>query len=159
MSVGYVVRSPHAHARIHKIDKRAAEAAPGVLAVLTAEDACRDGLGTLPSFSFPSSLQGKGYWCPARPVLATDTVRFVGECVAFVVAQDIYAAKDAAELLVVDYEVLPAVAFPVDRGIHVWKEAPDNVSFVLMLGDQAATQMAFARAAHVTKLSQHYPRV
>ena len=108
---GYVVRSPHAHARIVSLDAGAARAAPGVLAVLTGDDLKARGLGTLRPL-VPRRRRGgrPAFVCP-QPILAQDYVRYVGDPVAFVVAETLDQAKDAAELLAVEYETLPAVTY------------------------------------------------
>jgi carbon-monoxide dehydrogenase large subunit len=151
-----VLRSPHAHARIERIDIAAARAAGGVLAILTGADVVREALGALPCAAFPES----GYR-PSQPILAIDKVRHVGEAVALVVAGTAAQAADAAELIQVDYAPLPAVTLEDARendAPKVWDDAPDNVSFRLERGDRAAVARAFASAAHVTKLSIAYPR-
>ena len=162
MVFAYVVRSRHAHAKILSIDATAARNAPGVLAVLTGEDVAREKIGGLPCPGFPSLPQGAHYYRPLRPVLAKDFVRHVGDCVALIVAETLQQAKDAAELLAVDYESLPAVTL-LDGlsgdAPKVWPEAASNVSFQLERGDRHTVDKAFAGAAHTTKLSLHYPRV
>src|SRR5262245_25020110 len=158
----YVVRSPHAHARIVSIDKAPACATPGVLCVLTGEDVIADKIKGLPCPSFPVPPQGARYHRPLRPVLAADVVRHVGDGVALIVAQTLHQAKDAAELLAVDYEVLPAVTLEdalADNAPKVWPDSASNVSFQLERGDRRTVEQAFAHASHVTTLSLHYPRV
>src|ERR1700691_2620583 len=106
---GYVLRSPHAHARIRKIDTAKAKAAPGVLAVITGADYKAAGFGDLP---VPGGLQrrdGVPGYRPRYPALVEDRVRMIGDYVAFVVAETYYQAVDASELIAVDYEPLPAV--------------------------------------------------
>src|SRR6185437_4675557 len=105
----YVVRSPHAHANIRRIDKAAAAAAPGVIAVLTGEDVVRDGLGALPCRYFPSSPADRASPLPEHPILAAGVVRHVGDRVALVVAETLDQAKDAGESLEIDYDMLPAM--------------------------------------------------
>jgi carbon-monoxide dehydrogenase large subunit len=158
----FVVRSPYAHAKIRSIDRSAALAAPGVIGVLTGEDCIKDGLGKLPCAGFPTLPQGARYYRPLRPALATEFVRHVGDCVALVIAETLDQAKDAGELLVVDYQELPAVTLPDALSADapkVWQGAPSNISFQLERGDRLLVEQAFATAAHVTKLSLHYPRV
>jgi aerobic carbon-monoxide dehydrogenase large subunit len=162
MAIAYVVRSPHAHARIISIDKAAASSAPGVLCVLTGVDAIAENIKGLPCPGFPTLPDGAGYYRPLRPVLTADFVRHVGDCVALIVAETLHQAKDAAELLGVNYEVLPAVTLEDALGEgapKVWQEAASNVSFQLERGDRRSVEQAFAGAAHVTRLSLHYPRV
>jgi carbon-monoxide dehydrogenase large subunit len=155
---GYVLRSPHAHARIRSIDITAALRAPSVLLVLTGADVKKDGLGELESRFFPPRWAHR----PTQPVLVSSKVRHVGDRVAFVVAETLSQSKDAAELIEVDYEVLPAAADPedalVDGAPLVWDDATSNVSFRVEKGDQTAVNAAFAKAAHVTKLLMRYPR-
>ncbi|HUC68620.1 MAG TPA: xanthine dehydrogenase family protein molybdopterin-binding subunit [Stellaceae bacterium] len=153
---GYVLRSPHAHARLKRIDTAAASAAPGVLAVLTGADAAADKLGGIPVVVTPVAWGGPPGHQPLHPVLVRDRVRHVGDPVAFIVAETAHAARDAAELVEVDYEALPAVAATADAAAPgaplVWDEAPDNVAYALERGDKGATDRAFAGAAHVTRL-------
>ena len=150
-----VLRSPHAHAKIKSIDTAAAKAAPGVLAVLTAAD-CEG--GRLRRFAGPGGLKrrdGSPMYKPRYPVLAEDRVRWVGDYVAFVVAETVAQAMDAAELIQVDYEPLPAVTStaeaPKPGAPRVWDDCADNICFVELIGDKAATDAAFARAAHIVK--------
>jgi aerobic carbon-monoxide dehydrogenase large subunit len=165
-----MVRSPHAHARIRSIDTAEARAMPGVLAVLTGQDALADGLKRIPHLAAPGTppdivLHNRdGSPVPAAPhhVLPADRVRHVGAAVAFVIAETIAQAKDAAEKVVVDYEPLPAVT----RGIaSLAEDAPrlyddlPNVMIDAEVGDAAATDAAFAAAAHVTKLDTWVNRV
>ncbi len=156
MAHGLVVRSPHAHARIEGIDTGAAARAPGVLAVLTAADWKADGLGDIPSRTVSKGLDGSPAPVPPRPGLVGDRVRFVGDAVAFVVAGSVAAAKDAAELIEIDYAPLPAVT-DVRRATEpgapaVWDHLPGNVCIDYEAGDEAAVDAAFAAAAHVTSL-------
>jgi carbon-monoxide dehydrogenase large subunit len=155
MAFGYVLRSPHAHARILAIDTSKAKEAPGVLAVLTGEDWRESGWGSLPT---PGGLRRRGgapgYRHPF-PALARDRVRWVGDYVAFVVAETREQAADAAELIQVEYELLPSVvsseaALAADAP-RVWEEAPDNVCFFHEVGDRAAVEAAMARADRVVK--------
>ena len=154
---GVVLRSPHAHARIKSIDTTQAKRAPGVLAVLTGADARADKLGVLPCTAPPIAFGGppKAFMA-LHPILAQDRVRFVGDPVAFVVAETLNQARDAAELIQVDYEVLPAIASTGDAhkpsAPQVWEGAPGNTWFAMERGDKAATDAAFARAAHVVAL-------
>ena len=148
------VRSPHAHAKIRGVDTSRAKAAPGVVAVFTGADL--QGVGGLPCGWLITSLDGTPMKEPPHPVLAQGKVRYVGDRVALVVAESVHQAKDAAELVDVDYEVLPAVVSPADAikpGAPVIHDiAPDNRCYTWGLGDKAATEAAFAKAAHVTKL-------
>ncbi|MFT8243208.1 xanthine dehydrogenase family protein molybdopterin-binding subunit [Roseomonas sp. BN140053] len=161
-----MVRTPHAHARIHRVNTEAAKAAPGVLAVLTAQDYIADGLKPLkhtpvpadavdakmPAFAAPDAaiLFDSGH-----PPLAGDRVRHVGEGVALVIAETAAQARDAAELVEVEDEPLPAVVTPLDAIAEgaplLWDGAPNNVCLDQEFGDAAATAAAFADAAIVVE--------
>lgn len=149
---GVLVYSPHAHARIVSIDSRAALGAPGVVAVLTGEDAHLDGVKGMPAFAYPSDWGGPDSYRTLWPVLARERVRCVGDRVAFVIAQTVNQARDAADLVRVEYEPLPANA-DLARAMRdaplVWDDCPANHCFTLREGDRAATDAAFAQAAHV----------
>jgi carbon-monoxide dehydrogenase large subunit len=161
MAFAYVVRSPHAHARILRIDTAAALTAPGVLAVLTGEDVARDKLGHLKCGTFPKTRTGASSYCPTQPVLVADKARHVGDRIALVVAESVAQAKDAAELIDIRYEPLPALTL-VDAlapdATKIWDAAASNLSFQIEFGDRAAVDIAFAAAPHVTKVTVHYPR-
>jgi carbon-monoxide dehydrogenase large subunit len=149
------LRSPYAHAAIKGIDLEAARAMPGVLAIYTGKD-LPDSVGGLPCGWLITGTDGKPMKEPKHPLLAQGKVRHVGDPVAMVVAETYFAAKDAAERIEVDYEALPAVVdvrdalAPGAPAVHA--EAPDNVCYVWALGDKAATDAGFAKAAHVTSL-------
>jgi aerobic carbon-monoxide dehydrogenase large subunit len=155
MAFGYVLRSPHAHARIRAIDTEKARAAPGVLAVLTGADWVASGWGDLPVPGGMKRRDGSPMYRPRYPALVSDRVRWVGDYVAFAVAESYLAAVDAAELIEVDYAPLPAVVSTADAAAPgaplVWDDAPGNVCFVHRDGDPAATDAAFAGAAHVVR--------
>src|SRR5208282_5651870 len=155
MAFGHVLRSPHAHARIRSIAATAAKAAPGVLAVLTGADWEASGWRDLPSAAGNRRRDGSPMYRPRYPALVGDRVRWVGDYVAFVVAETYLQAVDAAELVEVDYEPLPAMvstAGAVEPGAPlVWDDCPDNICFVHLEGDKAATDAAFAGAAHVVR--------
>jgi aerobic carbon-monoxide dehydrogenase large subunit len=163
------VRSPHAHARIRAIDKGAALALPGALAVLTGADYTADGLKPIPhdaGLMGPPDLTVRKRSGPITTEhwpLPLEKARFVGEAVVMVVAETIAAAKDMAEQVRVDYEPLPAVARASDaikQGAPVlWDEAPDNLCIDIEAGDEQATTAAFARAAHVVRLETWVQRV
>lgn len=158
-----LVRSPVAHAHIRALDASAARAAPGVLAVLTGEDWERDGLGSVPCVSIPPTVMNGQAFRPPFPALQRDRVLCVGHAVALVVAESRAAALDAAELVEVDYEPLPAAA-TVRAAIApgapaVWPERPDNLSFVHELGDRRRTDAGFAAAHHVTRVEVYNQRV
>ena len=148
-----IVRSPYAHARIVAFDASAAQAAPGVNAVLSGKDYAADGVGNLPCVSLPSHL-AKSAFVPPFPALAHERVRYVGQAVALVVANTRWQALDAAELVSVDYEPLPVVP-DLDGAASgaraVWDECPDNVAFTFELGDADATERALSTAAHIIR--------
>jgi carbon-monoxide dehydrogenase large subunit len=152
---GVVVMSPHAHARIKSIDTSKAAAADGVLCILTGKDAAADGIGLLMA-PMPEDMGGPKGYRARRPLLAVERVRAVGDRVAFVVAETMQQAQDAAELIAIDYEVLPA-ATSVEAAVKpgapaIWDECPGNVSFTLAFGNKDATDAAFAKAAHTVSL-------
>jgi carbon-monoxide dehydrogenase large subunit len=152
---GHVLRSPHAHARIVSTDTAAARASPGVLAVLTGDDLAKRGLGTLRPLVPRKRRDGaRAFVCP-QPILAQGEVRFVGDPVAFVVAETLNQAKDAAELIAVEYQELPAVidaeAALAPGAPAVWAENPGNEAFAHETGNRMAVEAAFARAAHVVR--------
>ncbi len=155
MAYGIVVRSPHGHARINSIDVEAAKAAPGVLAVITGADWKAAGLGDLPSHPGLKRRDGAAMFKPRYTVLAEDHVRWVGDPVAFVVAETITQALDAAELIQADYEELPTVVTTQDAikpdAPRVFEDCPDNIAFTEFIGDKAACEAGFAKAAHVVK--------
>ena len=151
-----LVRSPHAHARIRHTDTRPALGAPGVVAVLTSADLADDGVGDLPTDRTRKRRDGRAAFATPRPALARDRVRHVGDPVALVVADTRPHAVDAAELVAIDWEPLPAVAATGEAARAgaplVWDEAPDNVAFVAESGSRDAVARAFEGAAHVTRL-------
>jgi carbon-monoxide dehydrogenase large subunit len=153
---GIFVYSPHAHAAIKSIDKEAAEAAPGVVAVLTGKDYAADGMGTINPEAMPEDFGGPKAFRTKHYPLAVDQVRFVGERVALVIAQTEAQGRDAAELINIDYDVLPAVVRATDAvkpgAPQVYAESPNNTCFTLRMGNVDAVEPAFAKAAHVTKL-------
>jgi carbon-monoxide dehydrogenase large subunit len=154
---GVPVLSAHAHARIKRIDVAKAKAAPGVLCVLTGADAAADKLGSFTAHLMPEDVGAPKGHRTFQPVLVAERVRFVGDRVAFVVAETLTQARDAAELVEVDYEQLPTVVNLEDAAkpgaAKVWDECPDgNVAFRLMFGNKDATDAAFAAAKHVVKL-------
>ena len=158
-----VVRSPHAHARIRSLDTANARGAPGVFAVLTGADLATDGLGDLPTDKTRKRRDGSPAFATPRPALVRDRVRHVGDPVALVVAATPDQAVDAAELVTVDYDPLPAVAATPDAARPgapaVWAEAPDNVAFVWEAGNKDTVARAFASATHVTRLDFVVSRV
>ena len=149
-----VLRSPHAHARFRITDADKARALPGVRLVLTARDPAVAALGPMPCVAMPP---GHTVDVPSYPVLARDQVMHVGDAVAFVVADTIEQAKDAAEAIAVAYEPLPhaidAVAALGAGAPQVWPDKSGNVAFALTLGDERKTTEAFARAARTVELT------
>jgi carbon-monoxide dehydrogenase large subunit len=154
---GVVVRSPEAHAKIKSVKIDAAAAAPGVLAVILADDITAHGSNELPCAIPMENRDGSEGKTPLRPVLCKDRVRHVGDHVAFVVAETPVQAKDAAELVEVDYESLPATtstATSADAGQPlVHDDVSSNLAFDWEFGDRAGTEGALASAAHVVELS------
>ncbi|WP_099825469.1 xanthine dehydrogenase family protein molybdopterin-binding subunit [Oceaniglobus indicus] len=149
---GVVFRSPVAHATIDALDVDAAREAPGVRMVLTADDAERLGVRLGMEFTQVTNRDGTKGAGPQRPFLARGKVRFVGEPLAFVVADTLSQARDAAELIGFDYSDLPAKIDVAPGGATLHDEAPDNLVFDWATGDEAATEKAFAAAAHTVKL-------
>jgi carbon-monoxide dehydrogenase large subunit len=152
----FILRSPHAHARLRGIETAAARRAPGVVAVFTGQDMAADGIGGLPCGWLIHSKDGSPMVEPPHPPIAVDRVRHVGDQVAVVIAESLAQARDAAELIAVDYAEEPAVVDPAEalepgRPL-VWDNAPNNLCFDWHLGDAAAVEAAFARAHHIARL-------
>jgi carbon-monoxide dehydrogenase large subunit len=152
----YILRSPHAHARIVTIDTDAVHESPGVAAVYTGADLVADNVGTIPTLPIFKRPDGSDASFPPRRLLAHEIVRFAGEPVAAVVADSRQAAQDAAESIAVEYDVLPAVtdvqsALAPDAP-RVWSEVPDNMAAAASYGDAAAVDAGFAKAAHIVSL-------
>ena len=166
-----VLRSPHAHARIRRIDTGAARAMPGVLAVLTGPDARAEGFADIPHDPLPKTrndlaLTGPGgseVFIGAHPLLPHDRARYASEAVAAVVAETPALAADAVERIAVDWEPLPAVADTRNAAAPgappVWDDRADNVLVDCRFGDAERVAAAFARAAHVVEFDGHLPRV
>jgi aerobic carbon-monoxide dehydrogenase large subunit len=154
---GIVLRSPHAAAKVGTIDTAAARSAPGVKAIYTAADLNADGIGPLPCAVSLDNRDGSTMASPPHPVLADGAVRHVGDPVAFIVADTVKAARDAAELIDVNYDIQPAItdmATVTDAGAPlVWPEVKRNIVFDWEFGDKARTDAQFAKAAHVTRLT------
>jgi carbon-monoxide dehydrogenase large subunit len=152
----HFIRSPHAHAKIKSIDASAAESMPGVVAVLTGQQIVDDKVGNLICGWAITSKDGTPMKMGAWPAMAPETVRFVGNAVAVVIAETKNLARDAAEAVVVDYEELPAVAdmpSALKSGApQLHPEAPGNVVYDWSIGDDAAVNAAFGKAANVVKL-------
>src|SRR6266478_2111949 len=156
MVVGVFVRSRHAHARIKSIDPSAALAMPGVLAVFTGIDLKADEVNGLPCGWGIKGKDGQPMKEPPHPAIAQGKVRYVGDAVAFVIAETLPQARSAAEALAVDYEVLPAVvglpdALKPDAAL-LFDDVPNNLCCDWHLGDRAATEAAFKNAAHVARI-------
>ena len=153
-SYAVFLRSPHAHARIKSIRTDKAQKAAGVLAVYTGEDLAAAKVGGLPCGWLITDVNGKPMKEPPYPPLAQGKVRHVGERVAVVIAETLAQARDAAELVKVDYEELPAVVDgrKASSSAALHDIAPDNTCYVWALGDKSKVDEAFAKAAHVTKL-------
>lgn len=156
-----VVRSPHAHAEIRGIDTSGAVAMPAVAGAWTGADLAADGLGPIPCTVQMNAVTP--LIVPPHHALATDRVRFVGEPVAFVIAETEAAAIDAAEQIIVDYRELPAIVDPVAAlqggAPELWPQAPGNLAFTFHKGNREDVQQAVARAAHVTELSLTNTRI
>jgi carbon-monoxide dehydrogenase large subunit len=152
----HFIRSPHAHAKVKSIDSSAAKGMPGVVDVLTGQQLVDDKIGNLICGWAVTSKDGSPMRMGAWPAMAPDTVRFVGQAVAVVIAETKNQAKDAAEAVVVEYEELPAVSSmkaaiaPGAPQLH--PEAPGNVVYDWSIGDEKATNDAFAKAAKVVSL-------
>jgi carbon-monoxide dehydrogenase large subunit len=160
-------RSPHAHARIARMDTTAARAAPGVIAVYTGTDVLAAGLGPIPFTQMHKRPDGSDMKVPPRNAITSDKARFVGDAVAMVVAETRDQARDAAEMVEIDWEDLPAnadlpSAARADAPVH-WADAfvPEfgNIAAIYRMGDRAASDAAFAAAAHVVKLKVVNQRV
>src|SRR5882757_5474727 len=152
----FFLRSPHAHARIKTIDHKAAAAMPGVLAVLTGADLAADKLGNLICGWMILSKDGSQMKTAPHPAIAQGKANHVGDAVAVVIAETLSQAKDAAERVKVDYEVLPAVIDPAKAqskgAAQIHEVAAHNTIYQWHLGDQKAAEHAFKAARHVTRL-------
>src|SRR5262245_48624595 len=151
----FVLRSPHAHARIRSIHAEAARSLPGVHLVLVGDDAAVAALGLQRPKTPRKRRDGSPAFTGPQPVLAREFVRYIGDPVAFIVADTLHQAKDAAEAIDVDYEPLPAVVRS-DEAVAagapaIWPQCPDNQAFVHEAGSKAAVDKAFAEAAHVVR--------
>jgi carbon-monoxide dehydrogenase large subunit len=150
----YFLRSPHAHAKIARIDTAKALAAPGVVAIFTGSDLT--GINGLPCGWLITGTDGKPMNEPPHPVLAQGKVRHVGDPVAMIVAETPHQAKDAGELVEVDYEVLPSVVNCVDAlkpgAPQIHEQAPGNKCYTWALGDKNAVDAGFVKAAHIAKV-------
>ncbi|MDX1580637.1 MAG: molybdopterin cofactor-binding domain-containing protein, partial [Alphaproteobacteria bacterium] len=162
---GVVLRSPVAHAKIKSIDTSAAEEAPGVVGVFTAKDIADAGINDIPCAVAGALKNRDGSKIAAigRPALAKDKVMYVGDGVAFVVAETVNQAKDAAELIEVDYDDLdaaPTIRTAMKDGApQLHEAAPGNVVFDWEMGDQEGTEKAFANAKHISKIDLVHNRI
>lgn len=160
---GVFLRSPHAHAKITRIDTTAAKDAPGVLAVYTVADLKAANIGNLPCTIPLKNRDGSNRADPPRPALADGMVRHVGDPIAFVVAETVAQGRDAVELIEVDFDSLPAaadMATAMDAGQpQIWPEAPNNRAFDWEVGDKAKVDGIFAGAAKTVKLTMENNRV
>jgi len=154
MTHAFFVRSPHAHAHIKSIDKKAALAAPGVIGIFDGKDVEGDKINGLPCGWLITDTNGQPMKEPPHPILAHGKVRYVGDHVAMVVAETLDQARNAAELVEVDYDVLAAVADVRDasKGTALHDIAPDNHCYKWAIGDKAQVDAVFSKAAHITKL-------
>ena len=152
----YFLRSPHAHAKIKSIDTAVAKAMPGVVEIFTGADTAAAKMGGLICGWVVKDKHGQPHKAPPHPVMAADTVRYVGDPVAMVIANSAAEARDAAEAIKVDYDVRPAnvdLAKALTAGAaEVHAEAPGNLIYDWEIGVKADVDAAFAKAAHVTKL-------
>jgi len=158
----HFLRSPHAHAKINKIDATAALAMDGVHAVLTGEDLAADGIGPLPCGWMIHSKDGSPMITPGHPCLAQGKVRYVGDPVCVIIATSVELARDAAEAIEVDYDVLPAVTdvHEAQKGaVVIHDEAPKNTAYEWEIGDKSAVETAFSNAHHVTKIDLYNNRL
>ena len=166
-----MVRSPHAHATIRSIDTKAAEAVPGVIAVLTGKHWVADGMKAVPNKTFswhPAEMPlintdgSQPFNAPDFP-LPFDKARFIGEPLVMVVAETVAAAKDGAEQVVIDYEALPCTTFAPDaakgEAPRLYEGHNSNVCIDALVGDREATEAAFARAKHIAKIKTWVPRI
>jgi carbon-monoxide dehydrogenase large subunit len=145
---GYVLRSPVAHGEITELDLDDAREAPGVHLVLSTADLAAAGLANAMKFSTVKNRDGSDGAAPARPILAEGRVRFVGEPVAFVVAESLAEAKDAAEMIGFDFDELEPHMAVQPGGAELHPEAPENLAYDWGLGDEEATEAALAASAH-----------
>ena len=154
MAHAVFVRSPHAHALVKSVNTSAARSAPGVIGVLEGKDVANDKINGLPCGWLITSTDGQPMKEPPHPILALDKVRYVGDHVVMVVAETLEQAKNAAELVEVDYEPLSAVVDVRDAkgGAALHDIAPDNHCYKWAIGDKALVDAAFNGAAHITKL-------
>src|SRR6202789_4295386 len=152
MTHAHFVRSPHAHAKVKSVDSSAAMKMPGVVGVRTGQQLVDDKIGNLICGWAITSKDGTGMKMGAWPAMAPETVRFVGQAVAVVIAETKNLARDAAEAVGIEYEMLPAVASVISAikpgAPQLHPEAPGNVVYDWAIGDEAAVKDAFSKAAN-----------
>jgi aerobic carbon-monoxide dehydrogenase large subunit len=164
-AIAYMLRSPYGHARIKSMDTTDAMASPGVVGIITGADLAADSVGPLPCVTagIINNRDGSPIAQPPHPALVSDTVRFVGDGVAFVIAETLNQAKDAAELIDIDWDDLQAAASieaaEADGAPQIHEEAADNVCFDWDMGDAAGVDEAFAKAAHISSCDVIHNRV
>jgi carbon-monoxide dehydrogenase large subunit len=158
-----ILRSQHAHAIIKRVDAAAALGAPGVLAVLTAEDTQRDGLGALRPTAEANVKTGEPFAFLPQPLLATGKVRYVGEPLVLIIAETLNQALDAADLIAVDYAPLASISTTAQARAagapQISAVVPDNLCFDWQVGETAAVAEALASAAHVVTLNVDNHRI
>ena len=161
-AVGYFLRSPHAHAKIASLDCAAAKAMPGVLCILTGDDLAAMDLGPFPVMVQRPKRDGSIQKAP-KTGLVRDRVRYVGDPVAFIVAETLNQAKNAAEAIEIHFDILPSLTdlsdFGKDGVTPIWDECPDNEAFFFEMGDKAAVDAALEAADHVTKITYRVNRI
>ena len=150
----YFVRSPHARAQIKKVDTSKALKSPGVVSILTGADIVNDKIGGLIAGWRIKSEDGSDMKVPPHPPLASDTVNYVGDHVAVVIAETLDQARNAAELVKVDYKILKAVVSTKDAmsSDQIYKDIPKNMCFDWLLGDRAKVKEAFDKADKIIKI-------
>jgi len=160
---GHILRSPHAHATLTRLDVGAARAAPGVRQVLTGADIVALGIGPIPTKTQPKPRPGSSYHEHGPPVLIADRARFVGDGVAWIVADTPEQAADAAALIEADWDDLPVALDCVQAmapdAPRIWPDAPNNICFEWELGDAAAVEAAFAKATRIVELEVRNNRI
>ncbi len=161
-AIGFVVRSSYPHAEILGVDVEIARSCPGVQLILTAKELQRDNVGGLPCVSNFERKNAQPMFKPKYPILATDRVRYVGQPIAFIVADTLNQALEAAETVDIDYHELPSVSHvekSLAADVVIWEETQDNLGFDWTAGDDSAVQSTMSQAAHVISIDVHHPRM
>ncbi len=161
-AVAYVVRSPYPNAKIHEIEVEDALSCSGVRLILTSKELEQDDIGGLPCVSSLENDDGTPMFKPDYPILATKQVRYVGQPVAFVVAETLNQALEAAEFIEIDYHDLASVSrieTALSTDVVIWKDAPNNLSFDWSTGDETVVQASLKHADHVISIEVHHPRM